>query len=303
MPISFRLVRRSIRVASAISPALAARLELKAFFTTTPRMPLREVDTPTDLAAQRDDLSVRGKNVVIYEWGHGERTILLVHGWQGRATQFAPLVRELAAQGFRVVSFDAPAHGASAGRRTDLRDWLEIIGRLQTQYGSFHAIIGHSLGAIAALTAAKTITPTGAVAAVAGAASPTAMLAEFSRQLGVDSATHTQAERLLYARFGESEASFIAHYDAAADPLPSTTELLVIHDRSDHRMPDADSLRLHQAHGDRSRLLRTSGLGHNRVLVGDQVLDALVAFVTVAADRLNANDAMRHSHGHRWQVR
>ena len=53
-----------------------------------------------------------------------------------------------------------------------------------------------------------------------------------------------------------------------------------MHDRDDRQMPPADSLRLHAAHGPRSRLLLTEGLGHNRVLAADPVLDAVVALTT-----------------------
>ena len=64
----------------------------------------------------RERILLRGSEVVAYRWGRGERAVLLLHGWQGRASQFAPLVRELVAEGFRVTSFDAPAHGASGGQ-------------------------------------------------------------------------------------------------------------------------------------------------------------------------------------------
>jgi pimeloyl-ACP methyl ester carboxylesterase len=291
---SIGAVGRSIRGAAVLSPRLAAHLEMAAFFRTRPRMRLREIDAPTDLAARREVLQAHGREIVGYRWGEGPRTVLLLHGWQGRATQFAPLIRELVAAGFRVVSFDAPAHGASAGRHTDIRDWLEATGRLQSRYGEFHAIIGHSLGALAALTAARTIAPTTRVAAIAGAASPAAFIADFSTRLGVDAATRSAAESLFRSRFGESEASFRRRFDAAADTLPSATELLVVHDRQDPRMPDTDSLRLHDAHAGRSRMLRTAGLGHNRILAADPVLDALVAFTTGGLSAVDALEGEFH---------
>jgi hypothetical protein len=60
-------------------------------------------------------------------------------------------------------------------------------------------------------------------------------------------------------------------------------------------MPDTDSLRLHEAHGERSRLLQTSGLGHNRILVADPVLDALVAFTTGGLSAVDALEVDVHS--------
>ena len=42
----------------------------------------------------------------------------------------------------------------------------------------------------------------------------------------------------------------------------------------------SESVRLHEAHGDRSRLLLTDGAGHARVLGADATLDAVTAFAT-----------------------
>src|SRR2546421_2228734 len=39
-----------------------------------------------------------------------------VHGWGSRGARFVDLGGALLASGFRVVTFDAPGHGASSGR-------------------------------------------------------------------------------------------------------------------------------------------------------------------------------------------
>ncbi|WP_258566950.1 alpha/beta fold hydrolase [Microbacterium sp. Se5.02b] len=232
---------------------------------------------------------MRGIDVTTYEWGAGPRTALLLHGWRGRASQFAPLVRELVAERFRVVSFDAPAHGSSRGRHTDIRDWVDATEQLQAAYGPFALIVGHSFGALAATTVARSTVGTPAVVAIAGAAGPDAFLAEFAHELRLDAATRTRLAERFRQRLGADQATVTARYDAARHPLPDVTSLLVVHDRDDRRMPDADSLRLHEAHGDRSRLLRTDDLGHTRALSADITLDAVVALAVgglVAVDAL-----------------
>jgi pimeloyl-ACP methyl ester carboxylesterase len=282
------LIARSIRAAGTVSPALGGGAAYRAFFSTRPRMPVREADRPTHDDARRSRLMVRGSEVTVYEWGTGSRTVLLLHGWRGRASQFAPLVRELVFEGFRVVSFDAPAHGASSGRHTDIRDWVDAAEQLQAAHGPFTAIVGHSFGALAALTAARSSVPVPAVAAIAGAAGPTAFLDEFARQFRLDPASAANLTARFRRRLGVDETTVDVRYDAAQHPLPSDTELLVVHDRGDRRMPDADSLRLHTAHGERSRLLRTEGSGHTRVLSTDITLDAVVALVTGGLPKVDA---------------
>ncbi|WP_226534102.1 alpha/beta hydrolase family protein [Microbacterium paraoxydans] len=274
------LLTRGIHAAARVSPALAGDLAYRLFFSTSPRMPVRDADTPTFDDARLGSLRVRGVDVSTYEWGRGPRAVLLLHGWRGRASQFAPLVRELVAEGFRVLAFDAPAHGDSAGGRTDVRDWVDAAEQLHTAHGPFTAIVGHSFGAFAALTAARSTVPTDAVVAIAGAAGPDAFLAEFARELRLDPPTTARLSERFRRRLDLDQATMRARYDAVRYPLPAQTALLVVHDRDDGRMPDSDSLRLHAAHGERSRLLRTEGFGHTRVLSADATLDAVVALVT-----------------------
>ncbi len=289
------LLARSARTVAAVSPTLAGDIAYRLFFTTSPRMPVREADAATHADARCGRITVRGLEVATYEWGNGPRTVLLLHGWRGRASQFATLVRELRAEGFRVIAFDAPAHGSSSGRSTDIRDWVDAAEQLQAEHGPFEAIIGHSFGALAALTVARSTVPTTAVAAIAGAAGPDAFLAQFAEDLGLDAATTARLSERFRRRLGMDQAAVSVRYDAAQHPLPADTALLVVHDRGDRRMPDHDSLRLHEAHGGRSRLVRTEGLGHTRVLSADATLDAVVALTTGG---LEAVDALARPAGH-----
>lgn len=288
MSASVAALRRSIRITAAISPTIAARLALAAFFRPGPRMPVHERDAATDLAGHREYLHMHGRDVATYRWGTGTRTALVLHGWQGRASQLAPLVHELVAADFTVVSFDAPAHGASDGRRADITDWLEASAELARRHGGFDAVVGHCFGGLAALAFARDDAAIRWVAVIAAAASPAAFLHEFSTMLELDDETRTRFEHLFYARLGETPATAITHYDAVAHPLPATTGLLVVHDREDRRMPDAGSLHLHDAHRGQSRLIRTTGLGHARLLSDDAVLDAVVAMTTGGVDAVDA---------------
>jgi hypothetical protein len=60
--------------------------------------------------------------------------------------------------------------------------------------------------------------------------------------------------------------------------------LLVVHDRGDREVAFDEAVRLHEAHGDRSRLVATEGAGHSRVLGADVALDAITAFATGGLD-------------------
>lgn len=277
---TFAAARRTVAAASAISSQLGGRVALAAFFSTAGRMPVRSADEPTHTSARRGVVRVRGHELVTYRWGGGDETVLLLHGWRGRASQFAPLVRELVSEGFHVVSFDAPAHGDSPGRRTDLRDWVEATEQLQAAHGRFRVIVGHSFGGLAALTAARQGVTTASVAAIAAAGSPAAFLGEFGDVMRLDGPTRRHFEAAFRRRIGEDETSLGRRYDAVAHPLPAGVELLLAHDDTDRQVSPAWSLALLESHGDRARLVRTTGLGHVRLLASDAVLDAVVGFAT-----------------------
>ena len=270
----------AVRAADRVSPGLAGRLALPLFRQVRPALPVRPADRAVHEHAERGTITVRGRELVTYAWGRGPETVLVVHGWRGRASQFAPIVRELRPEGYRVVGFDAPANGDSAGRRTDIRDYLAAIEAMQQRHGMFRVVIGHSFGALAALTAVREGVAAGGVAAIAGMADARYLVDSFAARVGAGAATADVLAREFARRVVPDVPEPYARVDAVARPLPADVPLLVVHDRADREVSASESLRLHAAHGDRSRLVLTDGAGHARVLGADATLDAVSAFAT-----------------------
>lgn len=285
----------TVRAADRVSPALAGRLALPLFRQVRPALPVRPGDRAVHERAERGTIAVRGRDIVTYSWGHGPETVLLVHGWRGRASQFGPIVRELRAEGYRVVAFDAPANGDSAGRRTDIRDYLAAIDELQRRHGLFRLIVGHSFGALAALTAVREGTAATGVVAIAGMADARYLVDSFAARVGIGPASADVLAHEFTRRVLPGVAHPYARFDAVADPLPARVPLLVVHDRADREVAVGESLRLHEAHGDRSRLVLTEGAGHSRVLGVDATLDAVTAFAAgglAALDRAGLGEVV-----------
>lgn len=278
----------AVRAADRVSPPIAGRLAMPLFRQVRPALPLRPGDRAVHEQAERGSITVRGREIVTYAWGHGAQTVLLVHGWRGRASQFGPIVRELRAEGFRVLAFDAPANGDSRGRHTDIRDYLAAIEELQRRHGMFRLVVGHSFGALAALTAAREGTATAGVVAIAGMADARYLVDSFTERVGASTATADVLARRFAARVLPDVDEPFARFDTVADPLPGGLPLLVVHDRGDREVSVGEALRLHAAHGERSRLVLTDGAGHSRVLGADPTLDAVTAF---AVDGLAGVDA------------
>ena len=62
---------------------------------------------------------------------------LLVHGWESRATQMAPLVPDLQALGYQVIALDMPAHGHSSGSTTNVYAFAQTLLQAQRLLGPF----------------------------------------------------------------------------------------------------------------------------------------------------------------------
>lgn len=280
MNLTMNVALASLRAADRVSPRLAARLAMPLFRRVRPALPVRAGDRIVHEHAERGTMTVRGREVVTYSWGRGAETVLVVHGWRGRAAQFGAIVRELRAEGFRVVAFDAPANGDSAGRHTDIRDYVAAIQELQRRHGMFRTIIGHSFGSLAALTAVREGTAARGVVAIAGMADARYLVDSFASRVGLGPASADALARAFARRVLPDVAEPYARFDAVRDPLPEKLPLLVVHDRADREVAASESQRLHDAHGTRSRLVLTDGAGHSRVLAVDATLDAVTAFVT-----------------------
>src|SRR5215207_5840735 len=139
-------VAAGIRLAGSISPTLGGRLAFPLFMRVGPRTRVAPADRATRESARRGTVRIPGLrragiDVVAYEWGRGDETVVIAHGWQSRASVFATLVRELRSEGFHVVAFDAPANGDSPGRGTYLIDHLDTITALQQRHGRFHGVV------------------------------------------------------------------------------------------------------------------------------------------------------------------
>ncbi len=148
------LARNLLRAAERISPALAAWL----LYQMARHPPKRRVDGATEEVLSRARHGVvrfGAHNVRTYTWGDHGPTVLCVHGWGGLAAQMTPFVAPLLDAGFRVVAFDAPAHGATGGRGSDPMEFSRSIAAVARSIGPVHAVISHSLGAATTLLAAR----------------------------------------------------------------------------------------------------------------------------------------------------
>ncbi len=290
-----RLTRAALQAAFVVSDDLGTSIAERLF--TSPRRHSRPQRERVVLATGRRfaiPVALRSPHwagaiteVAAWRWGVGP-TVLLVHGWEGRGSQLGALVEPLVAAGLSVVTFDAPAHGDSAGSRLYLTDHADAIVAVSDAIGPLHAIVAHSFGCAATLLAHAR---GGVDAARNVMISPNVLIrdsmASFAKFVGLDDAERTLLEHQIVTASGVSVESL------AVERLAANREasLLTIHDRDDKEVPYHHAERLTEAWPN-ARLLPTEGLGHRRILRDRTVIRDAVEAVRAGVP-LPASDLVR----------
>jgi pimeloyl-ACP methyl ester carboxylesterase len=266
-----------LRLLQKLSPRLAARMAFWLFLKPQ-RRDIAQSDVAFMATAKLHVVRVGSDKVQVYEWGSGMRTVLIAHGWSSRAARFAPLAAALAARGWRVLAFDAPGHGLSAGRSSSLPQFMSAMDAIATRFGPVQALIGHSLGALAIAGARQGEAPAwcGSVQKVVLVSLPSGvpfLIDAFHHMFGIGAATSIHLRRHFLRRFGDP-GSFVARPDAAIRKVPT----LVVHDRSDDIVPFAHGEELLPTLSN-ARLLATEGLGHSVLTRDTATIAAIAAFL------------------------
>jgi pimeloyl-ACP methyl ester carboxylesterase len=268
--------RALFRSADLVAPGVAGRIARDIWFAVPPRL------SPAQLPGGGEPFEVESLGAAVrgQVWGSGP-VVYLVHGWGGRGSQLGSFVEPLVAGGFRVVMFDAPAHGDSdhgpAGPgRTHGVEFGRALDAVFARFGPAHAVVAHSLGAISTyLTLRFGWLSTGRLVLVAPMVAAAPLFDQFQRTLGFGARTRRAFDRHLEEFVGIPMAEFDARHQASyVDAVPT----LVVHDRGDRQTPWADSARLVTSLPD-ARLVTTDGLGHRRILEDSAVVREVRAFL------------------------
>jgi len=273
MPVAFWMLRMAIRLLGLVSPALAGRWVYRLWF-----QPLRYPEPPQEQewrrTAQPLAVAHRGQALAVDSWGAGP-AVLMVHGWNGRGAQLGAFVPELVRAGFRVVTFDTPAHGRSPGRATNLPEISEAIHAVARACGPVHAVIGHSFGVACAIYAVQHGLKVNRIVAISPPDNVRSLTQKFFIALNVAPRVQEIFNRKFEAQFGaDLWQRFSPEVLARQLDVPG----LVIHDQDDRDVPIEEGIAVAQAWPG-AQFVRTTGLGHRRILRGPEVIARAAAFI------------------------
>jgi len=270
LPASLRIIRRANRTLGRVAPTLAARLNQRLFSTPRRHVP-REWELAFEQLATRRRLS---DGVSVLQAGVGP-PIALMHGWEGRATQFAMFAPRLIEAGFSIIAVDGPAHGHSSGRRADPYVFADALRTVAEEFGPLHGAVGHSMGGGSIAIALAAGLETRRVVTIASPASLRDVLQRYAAVVDMPPRATT---RFLERFHHHVRARGHRPVDVLELLQSVHTDALVIHARDDREVPFADGERI-AAHWPRAALLPVDGLGHRRILRDAAVVDATVAFL------------------------
>jgi len=273
-------LKTTFGVTEKVAPTLAERWAIKLFVQPMKfKRPVREAELIQD--AQIEQRPFQGfyarppaqAYFVSYRWGSGP-VVLLVHGWAGRGSQMATFAAPLVAAGYRVLTFDAPAHGDSPGKQTNLLEVSQIIQALSQEVGGFAAIIGHSFGGMAAGYAVRHGVQAQKLITIGSPATMDHVLTGFGEQINASPQMVQRLKNYLSTIAQQEVDTFSLAHTVATLDLPG----LIVHDQQDRDVAYSQAQLLHQV-WPCSRLLTTDGLGHRRILRDETIIAQVVDFV------------------------
>lgn len=224
--------------------------------------------------------------------------VLAMHGWGANASSMWPVVAPLHAAGFAVLLIDARCHGRSDDEdftslprfAEDIATGLQWLRSRKDIAPDRLALLGHSVGAGAALLHAAQQRDVCAVISLSAFAHPREMMRRFL------SANHVPYPVLGWYVMRHVQSVIGARFDDIA-PLTTlarvTCPVLLVHGRNDTTVPVEDARRL-QAAAPRSRLLLVDGAHDLRTPLAEYS-PVIVDFLRKACDvpELSSSDGAR----------
>lgn len=264
----------SVGGVASISPYLAGRW-VNALWYRTHRFqePAREKRFLKH--AKKQSMKVDGATIQSYVWGEGDRTVLLIHGWNGRGAQLGEIALFLAEQGFRVVSFDLPGHGRSDGKQCDIPSVYAAIVALEQQYGPFHAAISHSFGGLCLMYALKNGLKINHAITISSPLDLASLFDSYAETLRLSEKVIAVQRALIEQRFGEDVwQQFTMVTQEAEHPVPG----LLIHDHNDRHVGISSAQQIVECRPE-CEVMLTQNLGHHRILREPAVLQKVFEFI------------------------
>lgn len=274
LPLSLHLVRWYFRIVGRLLPGVAAHKAYKLWFRTHRfKEPLRETRWLKD--ATQDVIEHAYGPLAVSRWGEDGPTILLVHGWNGRGSQMGAFAAPLVEAGYRVVTYDLPAHGRSPGDNTNVFKAIETLETVAETYGPIYGIVGHSFGGMVTTLALKEGLSVNRVVCIGTPSSLHWLLERFTKILAIPKVTLSRLNQMIVRDFSNDIWDRVSLLSVTRE---LSTPALIIHDEMDLDVDWKEAEAIANSWKN-AKLITTSGLGHRRILRDPKVVSTVIQFM------------------------
>jgi len=268
-----KLLPRLISVLGIFIPYLAAKLALRYFATPT-RIPRPKSEEQIYESSKKYFLKC---GYAAFEWGNAhDPIVLLIHGWNGRGTQIGQFANSLVENNFRVIALDGPGHGDSPGKMTTPTHYAQFITDVQKELdpSGVHAVIAHSFGGGCTVYAASKNLKVKCLILIASPAFYNRVVDFFAKSMGLKNKSKGLFIEMVTKLSGIHPSELDIGKIGTALKLP----VLIVHDEGDLAVNFESATAIHNSWPG-SKLLKTQGLGHRRILKDSKVIKDVTDFI------------------------
>lgn len=221
--------------------------------------------------------SSQGKLKLYYWKGSKNENVLLVHGWEGRASQLHKFAKLILDEGYGVLAFDGPAHGGSEGKRTTLPLFAKSIEEICNSYEVDYAI-GHSFGAGAIAIAIHNGLNLKKAVLIAAPYSVENVVNRFCMFLKIPDSVSNKMHVHMESNKWHGRPRECYSFSTLGESI--NVPLLVIHDKRDKYVLYEDGCKVHE-YCKNSTFHSTQGYGHSGIIKNKQVINKSVNFLFI----------------------
>lgn len=244
--------------------------------TRPKRRPISDRDQTILASARRLDIAFENGQITRWHWGQQGPHVLLVHGWESRASHWHAWIEPLLQAGLQVSALDLPAHGDATGEETDVVQCGRAVLAAYHAMPQPFALVGHSMGSAACLYALAQGARVHSSIHLAGPSSLSRVIGYTAHIAGLDSASRAALLQAMNERTGHA----VEHMNPLALQVGMRHEALIFHDPHDAEMPFMESKDLHK-HWPQARLIAREGVGHRHIMKDLDVIQQSVEAFTI----------------------
>lgn len=274
LPLIIKLMRLYFSTVGKLTPSLTNKLLIKLFSTPQTKK-VRQREVVVLKGALHKKLKIVNHDIQVYEWGKGDQIAYLLHGWEGNGGSMGAFVSPLSQLGYKVVTFDGPAHGKSSGKTANMMLFAKVFNGLSEEYGPADIIIAHSFGTgVALLSAVEYNIRPKAIALLSGTNKIEDIFVEFSRLMNLNEQQEADLFEYIKGYYGIDAKKMIMNNYAKESGIEKA---LLIHDRGDKVIPYSNTEALAE-NWSAAKIFPVENTGHYKMLWAPAVINATINF-------------------------